>query len=58
MLKDNENMKIEFTNHAREKSIILSQHNFVIEEKDVTQAILQPSKVKTSRKIASLRKEQ
>lgn len=43
-------MKIEFTNHAREKFIILGQHNFVIEETDVAQAILQPSEVKASRK--------
>ncbi len=43
-------MKIEFTKHAREKFIILRQHNFAVEEFKVIQAILQPSKVEASRK--------
>lgn len=43
-------MKIDFTNHAREKFIILRRHNFEVEEIEVIQAILQPSKVEASRK--------
>jgi len=43
-------MKIEFTNHAREKFIILSRHNFLIDEEHVFQAVIQPTKVEPSRK--------
>jgi hypothetical protein len=40
-------MKIEFTNHAREKFIILSKHNFVIHETDVIQAVIHPLQSRT-----------
>ena len=43
-------MKVEFTNHARDKFLILERHNFRIEEETVIKTVEEPENVKSGRK--------
>ena len=43
-------MKVEFTNHARDKFLILERHNFLIDEETVIKPVEEPEKVKSGRK--------
>ncbi len=43
-------MEMEFTNHAKDKFLILKEHGFQIDEETVLKTIREPDKVETGRK--------
>ncbi len=43
-------MEIEFTNHARDKFLILERHGFRVSEETVLKTVKEPDKIKAGRK--------